>query len=251
MSGPQRVGMVLDTSLCIGCRACQVACREWNGTVPPPTEQTGSYQNPPGLSGDTWKQVKFLESTDDRGAPRWLFYSDSCKHCFDAPCMRACPTGAISRTSEGVIRVDPDVCNGNGHCVPACPYGVIGIGGPTEVAQKCTMCEDRIGEGSEPACAAVCPTDCITFGTRDVLLERAKARLGELKAEGHVSANLYGAEELGGLGVMMIFLEHPSYYGVPEAPVAPRDRVLPASLWAVAWGALALALAAWGLGVAA
>lgn len=245
-----RVGMSLDTSVCIGCRACQVACREWNGTEPRATQQQGSYQNPPGLDGDTWKQVKFIEATDHTGGPRWLFYSDSCKHCFDAPCMTACPTGAIGRTDQGVIRVDPDVCNGNGHCVPACPYGVIQISETAHVAQKCTMCEDRLEEGGEPACAQVCPTDCIEFGDRDTLVSRAEARVERLRAEGHVGARVYGKDELGGLGVVYVLQDEPTLYGLPDEVVPPASRVIPASLVAIFWGALALLVTAWAWGTA-
>jgi formate dehydrogenase iron-sulfur subunit len=241
----ERKAMWLDMSRCIGCRACQVACREWNQLPAEATTQTGTYQNPPGLSGDTWKQVKFLESSDDKRSTQWLFYSDSCKHCFDAPCMTACPTGAIGRTADGVIRVDEDVCNGNGHCVPACPYGVIEISKHKAVAQKCTMCEDRLDAGREPACAQVCPTDCIEFGPRLELLRRAHERRDDLQRYGHFTAQLYGEEELGGLGVFYLLMDVPSTYGLPEDPVPPADRVMPASFLAIFWGALALALAGW------
>lgn len=246
-----RVGMWLDLSRCIGCRACQVACREWNELEPAPTAQTGSYENPRGLDGDTWKQVKFLETTDERRATKWLFYSDSCKHCFDAPCMQACPTGAIARTDDGVIRVDPDVCNGNGHCVPACPFGVIEISEKTQVAQKCTMCEDRLDAGREPACAQVCPTDCIEFGPRVELLEKARTRRDLLHKRGEYGAELYGEDDLGGLGVFYLLMDVPAVYGLPDGPVAPASRILSASLFAILWGAAALALAAYTLGGAA
>lgn len=242
---PSRVGMLLDLSVCIGCRACQVACKEWNELPAERTRQHGTYQNPPALTGDTWKQVKFVETTDETGGARWIFYSDSCKHCFDAPCMRACPTGAIGRTEAGVIRVDPAVCNGNGHCVPACPFGVIGISETAQVARKCTMCEERLDEGLEPACAAVCPTDCITFGGWSGLLEHGRARVAALKERGRGGARVYGATELGGLGVMYVLTEAPEVYGLPVDPVPPGARVLPASALSIVWGALAFVLAAW------
>lgn len=243
-----RVGLWLDLSRCTGCRACQVACQEWNQLDAVATTQDGGYQNPPGLGGDTWKQVKFLEVSDDRRATRWLFYSDSCKHCFDAPCMNACPTGAIQRTAQGVIRIDPQVCTGSGHCVPACPYGVIAVSEASQVAQKCTLCEDRLGEGREPACAAVCPTDTIQFGPRADLVERARDRLEVLTRQGHYGAQLYGVDELGGLGVFYLLMDVPSTYGIPNDPVAPAARVAPASALAVLWGLAALLLAAFSWG---
>lgn len=232
MSAPERVGMMLDLSRCIGCRACQVACREWNQLEPTQPEPEGRIENPTRLDGDTWKQVKFLETTSEVGQPRWLFYSDSCKHCFDAPCMKACPTGAIGRTEQGVIRVDKDVCNGNGHCVPACPFGVIGIQETTGVAQKCTMCEERIGAGREPACSSVCPTDCIEFGPREDLVGRAEDRVEGLRQRGVHQARVYGKDELGGLGVLYVLADHPEVYGLPVSPVEPRTHL------ARAWGHL-------------
>ncbi len=243
-----RVAMWLDLSRCIGCRACQVACKEWNELEAAPTKQQGTYENPAGLSGDTWKQVKFIETNTERGAPKWLFYSDSCKHCFDAPCMKACPTGAIGKTSDGVIRVDQDVCNGNGHCVPACPYGVIEISEKTQVAQKCTMCEDRLDAGKEPACAQVCPTDCIEFGPRVELLQKAHQRKSVLEKQGVYGAEIYGENQLGGLGVFYLLMDVPSVYGLPDNPLEPSLRVAPASFWSILWGALAFGLAAFSWG---
>jgi formate dehydrogenase iron-sulfur subunit len=220
--------MLLDLSVCIGCRACQVACKEWNELPSVPTVQTGTYENPPRLSGDTWKQVKFIARTTPAGEPGWLFYSDSCKHCADAPCMAACPTGAIVRTPEGHVLVRENVCNGNRHCVTACPFHVIEISSLTGSAAKCTFCHDRVGAGMEPACAQVCPTDCIRFGERDALVALATSRAGELRSRGVRHAGLYGEHELGGLGVLYVLTEPPESYGLPRDPVRPRDRLAPA-----------------------
>ena len=243
--------MFLDLSVCIGCRACQVACREWNDLSATATRQTGSYQNPAGLSGDTWKMVKFIElpgrPEDPQGGPVWLFYSDSCKHCLEAPCLTACPTGAIYRNSEGMVLVSETVCNGNQHCVPACPFGVIGIHRERRVAQKCTFCVDRVGAGLEPACASVCPTDCIRFGEREELAGRARGRLEELRSRGKEKTRLYGLDEMGGLNVFYLLLDEPEAYGLPRDPLPPVRRLAPALLATAAAAAVFFAFSVFTL----
>jgi len=224
----ERVSMFLDLSKCIGCRACQVACKEWNDLPHEVTVQVGSYQNPKSLSGDTWKQVKFIEKSRGDQEPVWLFYSDSCKHCARAPCLDACPTGAIFRTDEGIIQIDENVCNGNQHCVMACPFDVIRINTRTRLAAKCTFCQDRLEIGMEPACAKVCPTDCIEFGERDELLQAADYRRRQLRARGE-RVQLYGENELGGLGVFYLLQDQPETYGLPALPKRPVKLLLPAA----------------------
>jgi formate dehydrogenase iron-sulfur subunit len=225
----RRVAMFLDLSLCIGCRACQVACKEWNELPHEPTVQTGTYQNPKRLSGDTWKQVKFIEKKRAGQEPVWLFYSDSCKHCGHAPCLEACPTGAIFRTAEGIVQIDGDVCNGNQHCVMACPFDVIHINSESQFAAKCTFCQDRLEVGMEPACAKVCPTDCIQFGERSELLDAAHQRVRRLQERGD-DAWIYGEHELGGLGVFYLLQDAPDVYGLPPAPKRPLQLLWPAAL---------------------
>jgi len=237
------VSMLLDLSACIGCRACQVACNEWNGL---PVELTGSCEHPTSLSGDTWMQVRVIERQTSDGFPEWLLYSDSCKHCREAPCMVACPTGAIVRTDEGMIVVNENVCNGNGHCVPACPFGVIGLSKKTGIAGKCTFCYERVAEGLETACTKVCPTACIQFGERKGLIENAHRRIGLLRERGADEARLYGEHELGGLHVLYVLTCEPSVYGLPDPLVAPRERLGRAALATAAvallWGCLYLLL---------
>ena len=228
--------MWLDLSVCIGCRACQVACKEWNDLPSEPTVQSGGYENPRGLTGDTWKQVRFVEKTLADGTPVWLFLSDSCKHCQEAPCLTACPTDAIYRTDEGFVLIDASVCNGNAHCVPACPFDVIHVGSK-RVAAKCTFCHDRVGAGAEPACAKVCPTDCIQFGEREDLLGAAHARRDLLHSRGE-TALLYGESEVGGLNVFYLLQDEPEVYGLPRDPVLPVKRL------GAAWAATATAAAA-------
>jgi formate dehydrogenase iron-sulfur subunit len=215
--------------LCIGCRACQVACKEWNDLLSEDTEQTGSYENPKRLSGDTWKQVKFIEMPS-LASPTWLFYSDSCKHCQEAPCLDACPTGAIFRTEDGMVLINEDVCNGNKHCVAACPFQVVEISKKTQTAAKCTFCYERISSSLKPACAKVCPTDCIQFGERSELLKKAHHRLDFLKNVGVNPTRLYGEHELGGLGVFYVLMEEPEAYGLPEIPNRPVDQLLPSAI---------------------
>ena len=232
----EQVGMLLDLSVCIGCRACQVACKEWNELPIELTEQSGSYENPKALSGTTWKQVKFLEQpasdqpADPSAPPEWLFYSDSCKHCAEAPCLTACPTGAIFRTQDGIVLINEEVCNGNGHCVGACPFHVVGLREDTGIAGKCTFCYERVDAGLETACAQVCPTDCIEFGERAELVQRAHRRVGQLSERGVPQANLYGETELGGLSVIYVLTQTPQRYGLPSDPRTTTELLLRAAL---------------------
>jgi formate dehydrogenase iron-sulfur subunit len=208
---PQRKGFFTDTSICIGCKACEVACKEWNGVPQDGIYELlgSSYDNTGALGASTWRHVAFIEQRRpvDLGMPavgqpdlRWLMSSDVCKHCTDAACLDVCPTGALFRTEFGTVVVQDDVCNGCGYCVPACPYGVIerreGEPGVKNVgvAQKCTLCYDRLGAGKTPACAQACPTESIQFGDLDELRERAERRVQELHDHGEADARLYGAD---------------------------------------------------------
>jgi len=269
---PPRKGFFTDTSVCIGCKACEVACKEWNGVPEDGLDLLGSsYDNSFALGASTWRHVKFIEQTrpavslgmpgsgppggDEAAGPatefRWLMESDVCKHCTHAACLDVCPTGALMRTEFGTVVVQDDICNGCGYCVPACPFGVIDrrTGGPgtpnVGIAQKCTLCYDRLQDGLEPACAKACPTQSIQFGDLDELRERAAARLGSLHGAGVAEARLYGEspdDGVGGSGAMFLLLDEPEVYGLPPDPVVPT-RDLP-DMWkraALAAGALAAA----------
>ena len=195
---PPRMGFFTDTSVCIGCKACEVACKEWNAVPEDGLNLTGmSFDNTIGLSASTWRHVAFIEQEAPEGGPgqaaggpqdtgvmRWLMSSDVCKHCSEAGCLDVCPTGALFRTEFGTVVVQDDVCNGCGYCIPACPFGVIGRREDDGGAHKCTLCYDRIGDGLEPACAKACPTDSIQFGPLDELRERAQARVTDLQGRG-------------------------------------------------------------------
>jgi formate dehydrogenase iron-sulfur subunit len=246
---PPRMGFFTDTSVCIGCKACEVACKEWNQVPEDGLTLTGmSFDNTIGLSADTWRHVAFVERGDQAGEFRWLMSSDVCKHCTDAACLDVCPTGALMRTEFGTVVVQDDICNGCGYCVPACPYGVIDQREDDGRVFKCTLCYDRLGVGQEPACAKACPTDSIQFGPLDELRERADARLAQLHEAGVAEARLYGRDPddgVGGDGAFFLLLDEPEVYGLPPDPVV-TTRDLP-SMWRLA-GLAACSLAA---GVAA
>jgi formate dehydrogenase iron-sulfur subunit len=246
---PPRMGFFTDTSVCIGCKACEVACKEWNRVPEDGLTLTGmSFDNTIGLSADTWRHVAFVERGDEAGEFRWLMSSDVCKHCTDAACLDVCPTGALMRTEFGTVVVQEDICNGCGYCVPACPYGVIDQRRDDGRVFKCTLCYDRLGAGQEPACAKACPTDSIQFGPLDELRERADRRLAQLHEAGVTEARLYGRDPddgVGGDGAFFLLLDEPEVYGLPPDPVV-TTRDLP-SMWRLA----AVAACSLAVGVAA
>jgi formate dehydrogenase iron-sulfur subunit len=242
------VGFFTDTTLCIGCKACEVACKEWNQLPDDGFVFTGmSYDNTAALGASTWRHVTFAEKPAGGGIA-WKMMSDVCKHCERAGCLEACPTGAIVRTEHGSIYIQPDVCNGCGYCVPACPFGVVARREDDGRAYKCTMCFDRLQGGLEPACAKACPTDSIEFGPLDELRVKAAQRERELRWRG-VDARLYGQSAeaqpgTGGLHAFFLITDKPEVYNLPPAPAVPTKGV--ARSWlAAAVGALGLfALAA-------
>jgi len=188
----QRIGFFTDTSVCIGCKACEVACKEWNDVPSDPFSWLGrSYDNTGMLGANHWRHVEFVEQQTDDGL-RWLMNSDVCKHCTTAACLDVCPTGALFRTEFETVVVQPDICNGCGYCVPACPYGVIDRREGDGRVWKCTLCYDRLKVGQEPACAKACPTDSINAGPYDEMVAMARSRLGEVVEAGVDGARLYG-----------------------------------------------------------
>jgi formate dehydrogenase iron-sulfur subunit len=282
VSGPApeqaRKGFFTDTSVCIGCKACEVACKEWNQIPESRHGFTGhSLDNTIDLGANTWRHVAFVEQRlpvdADGGASlveaaeraqlagdgglathqgvdgmRWLMSSDVCKHCTHAACLEVCPTGALFRTEFDTVVVQEDVCNGCGYCVSACPFGVIDRREGDGRAWKCTLCYDRLKDDQEPACAQACPTDSIQFGDLDELRERAGARVARLHDAGRQEARLYLAGEddgVRGAGAFFLLLDEPEVYGLPPDPVDPVHHI--GGIWAAA-GAAALAL---GAGIAA
>jgi formate dehydrogenase iron-sulfur subunit len=246
---PQRKGFFTDTSVCIGCKACEVACKEWNHVPSDGLNFTGmSYDNTAGLGADTWRHVSFIEQViadshegEHQEGPdgmRWLMSSDVCKHCTHAGCLDVCPTGAIFRTEFDTVVVQEDICNGCGYCIPACPYGVIDQREDDGRAWKCTLCYDRIGDGQEPACAQACPTDSIQYGELGELRDRAAARVEELHERGVADARLYGEDPgdgVGGAGAFFLLLDEPETYGLPPDPVVPTRDL--AGMWGYALAA--------------
>jgi formate dehydrogenase iron-sulfur subunit len=221
-----------------------VACKEWN-SVPSDglTFLGSSYDNTGGLGADTWRHVAFIEqprpvagasggASAASDGMRWLMSSDVCKHCTSAACLNVCPTGALFRTEFGTVVVQPDICNGCGYCVPACPYGVIDQREGDGRAWKCTLCYDRLRYSMTPACAQACPTQSIQFGPLDEMRTRADARLSVLTAAGESTAQLYGREltdGVGGAGSVFLLLDDPEVYGLPPDPVDPTARL--GSMW--------------------
>jgi formate dehydrogenase iron-sulfur subunit len=257
---PPRMGFFTDTSVCIGCKACEVACKEWNRVPEDGLNLLGmSYDNTGGLGADTWRHVAFIEQRKPLAAQdpgvlhadgggrnelRWLMSSDVCKHCTSAACLDVCPTGSLFRTEFGTVVVQEDICNGCGYCVPACPYGVIDQRQDDGRVWKCTLCYDRLGDGMEPACAKACPTDSIQFGPLDELRERAAVRVTELHDAGVEDARLYGEnpdDGVGGDSAFFLLLDEPEVYGLPPDPVVTTHD-LP-SMWRHV-GAAAITMAA-------
>jgi formate dehydrogenase iron-sulfur subunit len=250
-----RMGFFTDTTVCIGCKACEVACKEWNDIPAVIADLTGdSYDNHhDGLNANTWRHVAFIEQRLPRiersngsaadQAFRWLMSSDVCKHCTTAACLDVCPTGSLFKTEFGTVVVQEDICNGCGYCIPACPYGVIGQREGDGRAWKCTLCYDRLKGGEEPACAKACPTDSINFGTLDTMRAMANHRFQEVVEAGVPGAQLYGdgpSAGVDGAGSVFLLLDDPEVYGLPPDPIA-TTKDLP-SAWkaaAVAAGVLA------------
>jgi formate dehydrogenase iron-sulfur subunit len=249
-----RMGFFTDTSVCIGCKACEVACKEWNHVPEDGLALSGmSYDNTVGLGADSWRHVAFIEQhapvrADGVGGDglRWLMASDVCKHCTHAACLDVCPTGSLFRTEFGTVVVQEDICNGCGYCVSACPFGVIDQRRGDGRVWKCTLCYDRLTADMTPACAQACPTASIQFGPLEELRARAAGRVDELHAHGVADARLYGDDPddgVGGAGACFLLLDEPEVYGLPPDPVV-TTRDLPQTWGAVVMAALTLATSA-------
>jgi len=244
MSQTQTTAFLTDATICIGCKACEVACKEWNEVPADGFVWSGlSYDNTAALGHSSWRHVLFLEQSQTAGPQladtsdpfRWVFLSDVCKHCANAGCLEACPTGSIVRTEFGGVFVQPDICNGCGYCVVSCPFGVIDKRPDDGRAFKCTFCYDRQKAGLKPACATACPTESIQFGPLEELQARGKRRIAELQQRGYADARLYDPQEtsVGGIHALFVILGEPENYNLPPAPQIPT--IFQKSAWTSAF----------------
>jgi formate dehydrogenase beta subunit len=221
------VAKLIDTTLCIGCKACEAACQEWNDqelTVGSVRPDDGTYQTLPDLRHDFWNLIKFNEVTREDGGFSWIMAKYQCMHCVDAGCLAACPApGAIFRRENGVVDFDHDKCIGCGYCITGCPFDVPRLSPVTHKVYKCTLCSDRTAVGLEPACIKACPTNCLTFGAREDLLRAADARADTLRAEGKENAGVYNPAGVGGTNVLYVLSDAgaPELYGLPRNPEIP------------------------------
>jgi len=243
------VAKLIDTSKCIGCKACQVACMEWNDLRDDIGENVGVYDNPSDLTPQSWTVMRFAEHETDEGNLEWLIRKDGCMHCEDPGCLKACPSpGAIVQYTNGIVDFHEENCIGCGYCITGCPFDVPRISKKDNKAYKCTLCSDRVAVGQAPACAKVCPTGAIEFGTKERMTEHAELRVLDLKSRGFENAGLYDPAGVGGTHVMYVLhhADRPELYN--DLPSDPKISPM-VSLWkgaAKPLGLAAMALAAVG-----
>ncbi|MDR3392965.1 MAG: formate dehydrogenase subunit beta [Sulfuriferula sp.] len=216
------VAKLIDVSKCIGCKACQSACMEWNDIRDEIGSNAGIYDNPRDLSADSWTVMRFSEVEVEKDKLEWLIRKDGCMHCADPGCLKACPApGAIIQYSNGIVDFHEENCIGCGYCIAGCPFNVPRISKKDNKAYKCTLCSDRVGVGMEPACIKSCPTGALVFGTKEDMIQHAEERIVDLKERGFSNAGLYDPQGVGGTHVMYV-LHHADqpelYHGLPKDP---------------------------------
>ena len=242
------VAKLIDVSKCIGCKACQTACMEWNDLRQEPGQNHGVYDNPNDLTENAWTVMRFTEYDNEAtGNLEWLIRKDGCMHCEDPGCLKACPApGAIIKYANGIVDFHQENCIGCGYCVTGCPFNVPRISKKDSKAYKCTLCSDRVAVGQEPACVKTCPTGAIMFGTKKSMKDHADERIADLKERGFAQAGLYDPAGVGGTHVMYVLhhADQPSLYqGLPTDPkVSAAVRL---------WKGVSKPLAMAALGVAA
>jgi formate dehydrogenase iron-sulfur subunit len=225
------VAKLIDTSICIGCKACQVACMQWNDLRDEIGSNHGVLDNPMDLSAASWTVMRFAEHENEDGNLEWLIRKDGCMHCADPGCLKACPSpGAIVQYTNGIVDFHEENCIGCGYCITGCPFNIPRISAKDHKAYKCTLCSDRVAVGQAPACAKACPTGAITFGAKEDMLDSAQVRVDGLKERGFPNAGLYDPQGVGGTHVMYV-LRHADrpelYHGLPQDPhISPM-----VSLW--------------------
>ena len=218
------VTKLVDTTSCIGCKACEVACQEWNDLPPEATTQSGTYQTLSDTTATFWNLIRFSEHEDEGGAFRWLMRKDQCMHCAEPGCLIACPApGAIVQYANGIVDFQQDQCIGCGYCMTGCPFDIPKFAADTRRVYKCTLCVDRVAEGLQPACVKACPTSCLQFGAKDDMLRVAEHRVDQLRANGFAQAAVYDPPGVGGTGVVSVlaFGDLPELYGLPRDPTVP------------------------------
>ena len=218
----QKVAKLIDISKCIGCKACQVACMEWNDLRDEVGTNHGIYDNPLDLTDKSWTVMRFSEVEVEAGKLEWLIRKDGCMHCADPGCLKACPApGAIVQYSNGIVDFHEENCIGCGYCITGCPFNIPRLSKKDGKAYKCTLCSDRVAVGQEPACVKTCPTGAIVFGTKDDMIQHAEDRIVDLKSRGFQNAGLYDPPGVGGTHVMYV-LQHADqpeiYHGLPKDP---------------------------------
>jgi len=240
-----KVAKLIDISKCIGCKACQSACMEWNDLRDMVGTSDGTYDNPRDLTENSWTVMKFFE-VEPNGKLEWLIRKDGCMHCADPGCLKACPSpGAIVQYSNGIVDFHEENCIGCGYCVTGCPFNVPRISKKDSKAYKCTLCSDRVAVGLEPACIKTCPTGALVFGSKEDMKEHAAERIADLKERGYLNAGLYDPPGVGGTHVMYV-LQHADR---PELYALPKDPKI--SLFVSVWKGVAKPLALAALGLAA
>lgn len=220
---------LIDTTTCIGCKACEVACQEWNDLPPETSVQMGTYQTLPDLTANFWNLIEFVEHQDgDR--LHWIMRKDQCMHCEEPGCLIACPApGAIVQYANGIVDFQQEHCIGCGYCIAGCPFDIPKFDSRNRKVYKCTLCVDRVSAGLQPACVKACPTSCLQFGTKDDMLDLAAQRVEQLKANGYADAAVYHPPGVGGTAVITVlaFGSRPELYGLPRDPSVP----LAVKLW--------------------
>ena len=216
------VAKLIDVSKCIGCKACQAACMEWNDLRDDIGVTAGSYDNPRDLNENAWTVMRFAEVELERGKLEWLIRKDGCMHCTDPGCLKACPApGAIIQYSNGIVDIHEESCIGCGYCVTGCPFNIPRLSRKDGKAYKCTLCSDRVMVGLEPACVKTCPTGAIVFGAKEDMIHHAGGRVADLKRRGFAKAGIYDPQGVGGTHVIYV-LQHADqpglYSGLPADP---------------------------------
>ncbi|MFE8701920.1 4Fe-4S dicluster domain-containing protein [Cytobacillus sp. FJAT-54145] len=222
----------VDVTKCDGCRACMVACKNWNDLPAEPEGFLGSYQSHENLTANTWNVITFNEQETSNGGFEWLFRHQSCLHCVQAACEKACPEDAISHTKFGSVVINADKCVGCGYCVENCTFDVVKLatykdknGKEYRKAQKCTLCTDRLEEGLQPACVTACHTDCLIYDEKEKVLSEANKRLAKIK-DRFPNANVYNPQGIEGTTTVYLLADKPSVYGLPEDPKIPLSQVV-------------------------